>query len=247
MHRDKLAILDFGSQYTQLIARRCRELRVYSEIVAPGIKASDLAARGFKGLVLSGGPDSVYAKGAPQCDPRIFESGLPILGICYGMQLMGQALGGEVKGARSREFGHADLEIQSESRLLQGVSSPTKVWMSHGDSLHRAPPGFSVMGATLVTPIAAIEDSRRRLFGIQFHPEVKHTPEGGKVLANFLDACGFSRDWSPASFVKEAVERVRDTVGPQGRVICAISGGVYSGLVFTITRPALSEPNTTPG
>ena len=241
MHRDKVAILDFGSQYTQLIARRCRELQVYSEIVPPGIRAGDLAARGFKGIVLSGGPDSVYARGAPLCDSRIFETGLPVLGICYGMQLMGQALGGEVKGAASREFGHADLAIMSESRLLRGLSSPTKVWMSHGDSLHRAPPGFSVTGATQVTPVAAMEDSRRQLFGIQFHPEVKHTLEGGKVLANFLDVCGCNRDWNPASFVEEAVERVRQTVGPQGRVICAISGGVDSAVAALILHRAIGD------
>jgi GMP synthase (glutamine-hydrolysing) len=241
MHRDKIAILDFGSQYTQLIARRCRELQVYSEIVPPQIKGADLGRLGFKGIVLSGGPDSVYAKGAPQCDPGIFEAGLPVLGICYGMQLMGHLLGGEVKSSASREFGHAELEIAGETRLLRGLSSPAKVWMSHGDELRKAPPGFTVTGATAATPVAAMEDPGRLLFAIQFHPEVKHTPEGGKVLANFLDACGCRRDWNPACFVEEAVERVRQTVGPKGRVICALSGGVDSAVTALIVYRAIGD------
>ncbi len=238
MQRHKVAILDFGGQYTQLIARRCRELQVYSEILPPGTRAADVKAREFKGILLSGGPDSVYAKGAPKCDPAILEAGLPVLGICYGMQLMGQALGGDVQGAASREFGHAELTIAGESRLLRGLDSPTKVWMSHGDAIQRPPAGFRVTGTTSATRIAAMENAERGLFAVQFHPEVNHTQQGMKVLANFLDACGCARDWNPASFVEEAVERVKETVG-KGRVICALSGGVDSAVTALIVHRAI--------
>ncbi len=241
MHRDKIAILDFGSQYTQLIARRCRELQVFSEILPPRTKGVDLAKGAFRGIILSGGPDSVYARGAPQCDPGLFEAGLPVLGICYGMQLMGHVLGGEVKGAASREFGHAELRTVAEAKLLHGLSSPTKVWMSHGDAIRKVPPGFTVTGATATTTVAAMEDAKRSLFAIQFHPEVKHTPQGGLVLANFLDACGCRRDWNSTSFVREAVERVKETVGAQGRVICALSGGVDSAVTALIVHRAVGD------
>jgi GMP synthase (glutamine-hydrolysing) len=243
MTHDRVVILDFGSQYTQLIARRLRELQVYSEILPPLTSAASLRVRRPRGIVLSGGPDSVYAKGAPTCDPAVFGLGIPVLGICYGMQLMGHLLGGEVKGAGCREFGHAEFERKDGSRLLDGLSSPTHVWMSHGDSILRPPRGFAVTGATRNTPIAAIEDSRRGLFGIQFHPEVNHTAEGRRVLANFLDACGCRRDWNAASFVEESVAKIKAQVGA-GRVICALSGGVDSAVAALLVHAAVGDQLT---
>src|SRR5262245_4705996 len=240
MQHDSIAILDFGSQYTQLIARRLRELQVYSEVLPPGTKVSGLAARGVRGIVLSGGPDSVYAKTAPRFDRRLFDAGLPVLGICYGMQLMGHELGGDVKPSHGREFGHAMLEVHNGSRMLGGLRSPTPVWMSHGDAIAKPPKGFVVTGATANTKVAAMEDAGRKLYAIQFHPEVKHTRDGMTVLANFLDACGVRRDWNAASFVDEAVERVLDTVG-KGRVICALSGGVDSSVTALLVHKAIGD------
>src|SRR5437773_1840792 len=222
--RDTVAILDFGSQYTQLIARRLRELQVYSEILPPGTRASELRRRSLRGIVLSGGPDSVYAKGAPRCDPRIFDLHVPVLGICYGMQLMSHVLGGEVKPAGRREYGHASFDGHDGSPLLRGFDVPARVWMSHGDSILQPPAGFKVTGSSSTNPVAAIENRERALFGILFHPEVNHTEHGLTVLANFLDICGCKRDWNAASFVEEAVEKIRATVGEDGRVICALSG-----------------------
>jgi GMP synthase (glutamine-hydrolysing) len=240
MQRDSIAILDFGSQYTQLIARRLRELQVYSEVLPPGTKVGSLAARGVRGIVLSGGPDSVYAKTAPRFDRRLFEAGVPVLGICYGMQLMGHELGGNVKPSYGREFGHALLQVHNGSRMLAGVSSPAPVWMSHGDAIAKPPKGFVVTAATANTKVAAMEDVKRSLYAIQFHPEVKHTRDGMIVLANFLDVCGVRRDWNAASFVEEAVGKIRETVG-KGRVICALSGGVDSAVTALLVHEAIGE------
>jgi GMP synthase (glutamine-hydrolysing) len=240
MQRDSIAILDFGSQYTQLIARRLRELQVYSEVLPPGTKVGALAARGVRGIVLSGGPDSVYAKTAPRFDRELFDAGLPVLGICYGMHLMGHELGGDVRASGSREFGHAMLQVQNGSRILGGLPSPTPVWMSHGDAIAKPPKGFVVTAATASTPVAAMEDAARRLYAIQFHPEVNHTRDGMAVLANFLEACGVRRDWNAASFVEEAVEKVRATVG-KGRVICALSGGVDSAVTALLAHEAIGD------
>jgi len=241
MDRDTIAILDFGSQYTQLIGRRFRELQVYSEILPPRTPASALHARRAKGIVLSGGPDSVFAKGAPRPDPRIFDLGVPVLGICYGMQIMSHLLHGEVKrSAGKSEYGPALLEPRGGSRLLAGLSSTTRMWMSHGDSILRTPAGFQATASSSTNPIAAMEAPERGLFGILFHPEVKHSEEGMIVLANFLDLCGCSRDWNAASFVDEAVARVRDTVG-NGRVICALSGGVDSAVTALLVHKAAGD------
>ena len=239
MKRDTVAILDFGSQYTQLIARRLRELQVYSEILPPRTPAAALRARGAKGVVLSGGPTSVYAKGAPRCDRRIFDLGVPVLGICYGMQLMSHTLGGDVRRAGGSEYGNAVFHPRNGSRLLQGLPPRVQVWMSHGDSIVRAPDGFTVTGSSDTNPVAAIEEPDRRLFGILFHPEVKHTEHGAAVLANFLDACGCRRDWNAASFVEDALARIRDTVGAEGRVLCALSGGVDSAVAALLVHEAI--------
>src|SRR5215470_2742914 len=166
-----------------------------------------------RGIVLSGGPDSVHERKAPRCDPRLFELGVPVLGICYGMQLMSHVLGGEVKRAGRREYGHAVFEARDHSPLLHGFESPARVWMSHGDSIEKPPAGFEVTGQSHTNPVAAIADPGRRLFGILFHPEVKHSQGGMTVLANFLDICGCRRDWNAASFVESSVEAIRTKVG----------------------------------
>jgi GMP synthase (glutamine-hydrolysing) len=239
MERDTILILDFGSQYTQLIARRLRELQVYSEILPPGTKRAALGARKPKGIVLSGGPDSVHDKGAPRCDPGVFELGVPVLGVCYGMQLMSHLLGGEVRRAERREYGPAQFEAKG-GQLLRGLSASTRVWMSHGDSIVRPPAGFSVVGSSGSNAVAAIEARDRRLFGILFHPEVVHTGEGLIVLSNFLDACGCRRDWNAASFIEDAVGRIREAVG-DGRVICALSGGVDSSVAALLVHRAIGD------
>jgi len=239
MQRDTILILDFGSQYTQLIARRFRELQVYSEILPPGTKADSLRARNPKGIVLSGGPDSVFDKGAPRCDLRLFELGVPVVGICYGMQLMAHVLGGEVRRSGSREYGQAEFE-PGDGALLSGMSPGSRVWMSHGDSILRPPPGFEVVGASGTNKVAAIEARDRRIFGLLFHPEVRHSEEGTRVLANFLEICGCRRDWNASSFVGEAVARVREQVGT-GRVICALSGGVDSAVAALLIHKAIGD------
>jgi GMP synthase (glutamine-hydrolysing) len=240
MARDTVLILDFGSQYTQLIARRLRELQVYSEILPPATKAASIAARSPKGIVLSGGPDSVYDKGAPRCDPRVFSLGVPVLGVCYGMQLMSHLLGGDVRRVAAREYGPALFDPLDYGTLLRGVRAATPVWMSHGDSIVRAPDGFDVVGKSGTNAIAAMEAHDRRLFGILFHPEVKHTEQGNTVLANFLEVCGCRRDWNAASFVDEAVAKIRGTVGA-GRVICALSGGVDSAVTALLVHEAIGD------
>jgi GMP synthase (glutamine-hydrolysing) len=239
MPRDTILILDFGSQYTQLIARRFRELQVYSEILPPNTKAESLRARQPKGIVLSGGPDSVFDKGAPRCDPRLFDLGVPVVGICYGMQLMSHVLGGEVKRAGKREYGQAVFEA-GPGVLIAGMSPKSRVWMSHGDSIQKPPPGFEVVGSSGTNAVAAIEARDRRIFGLLFHPEVRHSEEGTRVLANFLDVCGCRRDWNAASFVEEAVARVRQQVGT-GRVICALSGGVDSAVAALLIHRAIGD------
>ncbi len=241
MDRESIVILDFGSQYTQLIARRLRELSVYSEILPPRTTAESLAARRPRGIVLSGGPDSVHQRGAPRCDPRLFGLGVPVVGICYGMQLMSHVLRGEVKRSGHREYGQAVFSPLPGGTLFRGLPPRSRVWMSHGDDVRRAPAGFRVVGRTETNAIAAIEDHQRRLYGMLFHPEVVHSEEGTKVLANFLDACGCRRDWNARSFVEEATERVREQVGPKGRVICALSGGVDSSVAAMLVHRAIGD------
>jgi GMP synthase (glutamine-hydrolysing) len=240
MERETILILDFGSQYTQLIARRLRELAVYSEILPPATSAESLAARQPKGIVLSGGPDSVHQRGAPRCDPKLFALGAPVLGVCYGMQLMSHLLGGEVKRSGRREYGQALFTAQGGA-LFRGLAGRSRVWMSHGDDVRRAPDGFRVVGCTETNPIAAIEDPARRFFGMLFHPEVVHSEEGGKVLENFLELCGCRRDWNARSFVEEATDRIRGQVGSRGRVICALSGGVDSAVAALLVQRAVGN------
>ncbi len=241
MERESILILDFGSQYTQLIARRLRELAVYSEILPPSTSVAKLAARGAKGIVLSGGPDSVHQRGAPRCAPGVFALGVPVVGICYGMQLMSHLLGGEVQRSGHREYGQAVFMPEAQGTLFRTLAERSRVWMSHGDDVRRAPAGFRVVGRTETNPIAAIEDPARRLYGMLFHPEVVHSEQGTKVLENFLDACGCRRDWNARSFVAEATERIREQVGTKGRVICALSGGVDSAVAALLVQRAIGR------
>ncbi|HKX06145.1 MAG TPA: glutamine-hydrolyzing GMP synthase [Methylomirabilota bacterium] len=240
----KIGILDFGGQYTQLIARRIRELGVYSEILPCTEPVERVLAAGYHGIVLSGGPSSVYENEAPLPDKRLLEAGVPLLGICYGMQAMGYLLGGHVVPASVREYGKAHLRLLSSEGLLHGVRPEADglvtVWMSHGDTVLEPPPGFASLAATDNCPVAAMADPVRRLFAVQFHPEVAHTPQGTTVLKNFLDAADVRADWSMPSFVDAAVDRIRRQVGTDP-VLCALSGGVDSSVVAALIHRAVGD------
>jgi GMP synthase (glutamine-hydrolysing) len=236
-----ILVLDFGSQYTQLIARRLRELHVYSEIIPFGTSAAEIARRQPAGVILSGGPMSVNEAGAPHCDYALFELGVPVLGICYGMQLMTQVLGGTLTRSSHREFGHADVTVGDGGRLFEGLTRSLKVWASHGDSVAAAPPGFEVVATSATTPIAAIEDRGRALYGLLFHPEVVHTQHGADLLRTFaLAVCGCRGDWTMASFIDESVARIRAEVG-DGRVVCGLSGGVDSTVAALLVHKAIGD------
>jgi GMP synthase (glutamine-hydrolysing) len=248
-----IIVLDFGSQYTQLIARRLRELSVYSEVWAPDTAADKIAERKPAGIILSGGPKSVSDPGAPQCDRRLFDLDVPVLGICYGMQLMAHALGGTVAPAPQREFGHARVRIGCGSgavgpgdaaALFTGVPEEIKVWASHGDFVAAAPAGFSVLATSANAPVAAMAHARRNLYALLFHPEVAHTERGLEILRNFAyGICGCTGDWTMASFVAEATARVHAQVDG-GRVVCALSGGVDSTVAALIIHRAVGPQLT---
>ncbi len=236
-----ILIIDFGSQYNQLIARRVREERVYCEIEPPDIDIERVKAKNPEGIILSGGPASIYEKNAPKTDPAILDLGIPVLGICYGMQYMIDALGGSVKGAGKREYGFAELIVEKDSRLFKDIKKSGTCWMSHGDSLKELPEGFEVLASTPNTPYAAIADNDRRLFGLQFHPEVEHTPQGKKIIANFLfDICGCKKSWTMKSFAKEEIARIQETVGEK-RVILGLSGGVDSSVAALLIHQAIGK------
>ena len=243
MSHQTLLVLDFGSQYTQLIARRLRELSVYCEILPFNTPADVIRAREPVGLILSGGPKSVSETGAPRADPRIFELGAPVLGICYGMQLMTDVLGGQVSPAPHREFGHALVHVTAPGApLFRDLPGELRVWASHGDYVQAAPPGFAVAATSANAPVAAMEDAGRRLYGLLFHPEVVHTDRGLEVLRNFaFGICGCRGDWTMASFIEEATERIRTQVGDQGRVVCALSGGVDSTVAALLVHRAIGD------
>ena len=236
-------VLDFGGQYSQLIARRVREARVYSELVSHRLSADEIRARNPLAIVLSGGPASVYAENAPQLDPAILQLGFPTLGICYGMQLMARELGGTVERNDRSEFGKTDLVVE-EGALFHDLPSEQVVWMSHGDSVTAAPPGAIVVASSPSTPIAAFEDTERGLYGVQFHPEVVHTPHGQEVLKNFLyEVAGAPPAWTPAAVIEEQVERIRAQVGSE-KVICGLSGGVDSAVAALLVHKAVGDQLT---
>ena len=240
----KILILDFGSQYTQVIARRVRECQVYSEIVPFNLSAGEVAELAPKGIILSGGPASVYDERAPLPDAKIFSLGIPVLGICYGMQVMAHHLGGQVEFSDRREYGAGMLHISNGSKLFDGVGAQIDIWCSHGDKVTRMPAGFRGAAKTENAPFAAMEDPARKLYALQFHPEVAHTPRGKEIIQNFVfHICGCSMDWTMGSFIEEACERVRRQVGDQ-KVVLGLSGGVDSSVVAALLHKAIGDQLT---
>ncbi len=237
---ETIVILDFGSQYTQLIARRVRELNVYCEIHPYNIALASLRALQPRGIILSGGPNSVYEEGAPHSAGEVLQLGVPVLGICYGLQLMAYFLGGTVEPSARREYGAAQLRLLAESALLANLPSESQVWMSHGDHVTTPPPGFKLTADT-GNALGAVEDAARGLYGIQFHPEVTHTAQGKQVLANFVQTiCGCQGDWNPASFIESTVQKIREQVG-EGKVVCGLSGGVDSSVAAALVARAIGD------
>ncbi len=241
---EEVVVLDYGGQYSQLIARRVRELGVFSELLPHHVGPEEVRRRNPKGLILSGGPASVYADGAPRLDPELLELGIPVLGICYGMQLIALSLGGRVEGAEVGEFGRSDLTVREPGRLLAGLPEQQTCWMSHRDTVYAPPPGFTALASSTASPVAALESVERGIYGIQFHPEVVHTPYGQTILERFLaDVCGAQRSWSPESIVSEQIARVRAQVG-DGKVICGLSGGVDSSVAALLVHRAIGDQLT---
>ncbi|MEZ0344061.1 MAG: glutamine-hydrolyzing GMP synthase [Caldimicrobium sp.] len=243
-HTEKILIIDFGSQTTQLIARRIREFSVYSEIKPCFVDISEIKNFKPKGIVLSGGPASVYDEGAPKIDPEIFELSIPVLGICYGAQLMSYLLGGKVERSLKREFGHAEIEILMENLLFKGLSFNKKyrVWMSHSDRVEALPPGFVALARTSNSPFAAFAHSEKPLFGVQFHPEVIHTEIGTQILKNFVfEICGCTPSWTMPSFIETTVEEIKRKVKEDERVICALSGGIDSTVTALLVHRAIGD------
>jgi GMP synthase (glutamine-hydrolysing) len=240
---ETILVLDFGSQFSQLIARRVREAHVYCELLPGQSPIKDILARNPRGIILSGGPSSVYEPGAPHPDPAIYEMGVPILGVCYGMQLMAEALGGGVESSTRREYGPASLIVDEKTSIFGRMPDQMPVWMSHGDIITTVPRGFRVLAHSGNSPVAAIGDDRGRV-GIQFHPEVVHTPLGKEIIRNFLyDVCECTGNWEPHSFIESAVQNIRAQVG-EGRVICALSGGVDSAVAATLVHRAIGDQLT---
>ena len=236
-----IIVLDFGSQYTQLIARRLRELEVYAEILPCTAGTRAVLAKNPAGVILSGGPASVSSRGAPMLPEGLLETGLPVLGICYGMQLLALLHGGRVSPSKKREYGHAEVSVTADDPLFAGLSRKLKVWMSHGDGAERLRNGFKVLARTDAAPYAAIGDREKRWYGVQFHPEVAHTPEGAKLLENFARRiCGHEGRWTMSSFLEDSVRRIREQVG-EGRVVCALSGGVDSSVTAALLARAVGK------
>jgi GMP synthase (glutamine-hydrolysing) len=241
---DEVVVLDYGGQYSQLIARRVRECGVFSELLPHHSGPDEIARRAPRGLILSGGPASVYAPDAPRLDRSLLELGVPVLGICYGMQLLARDLGGRVEAADVGEFGRSELTVHAPGRLLAGLPAEQTCWMSHRDTVFEAPPGFAALASSTASPVAALEDTARDIYGIQFHPEVVHTPYGQDILRHFLiDVCGCAPTWSPASIVEEQVRRIRAQVG-DGAVICGLSGGVDSSVAALLVHRAVGDQLT---
>lgn len=243
-NRELVLVMDFGGQYSQLIARRIRECGVYCEIVPFNTPLEKVKAMNPKGIVFSGGPSSVYQEKAPQCDPGVFELATPVLGICYGMQLTAHLLGGKVAHATSREYGNTRLYVDQADNVFAEISRETQVWMSHGDYIDAPPAGFAVTAHTNSSPVAAMANTDKRIYGVQFHPEVVHTPEGMKMLRNFLfNICGCKGDWDMGSYVDVAIKAIREKVGNK-RVLCALSGGVDSSVAAVLVHRAIGDQLT---
>ena len=243
IHADRLLILDFGSQYTQLIARRVREHGVYSEILPCDVAPTRIEEFAPRGIVLSGGPESTTDSGGWRIPKEVYDLNVPILGICYGMQALAQELGGRVESSDFREFGHADLVIENDESLLEGLSDNgfLSVWMSHGDRVTELPPGFAVIGSSAHAPIAAMANEERRIYGLQFHPEVTHTEGGSEILAKFAHTiCGCGREWTPENIIDDAIRQVREQVG-DGKVLLGLSGGVDSSVVAALLNKAIGD------
>jgi GMP synthase (glutamine-hydrolysing) len=238
---EEVVVLDYGGQYSQLIARRVRECGVFSELLPHHVGAAEVARRQPRGVILSGGPASVYADGAPPLERELLELGIPVLGICYGMQLLARELGGRVEGAEVGEFGRSQLSVSDSGRLLAGTPPEQTCWMSHRDTVFEPPPGFTALASSTASPVAAFESLERGIYGIQFHPEVVHTPYGNQVLTNFLgDVCGCERTWSASSVIDEQIDRIRAQVG-DGRAICGLSGGVDSSVAALLVHRAIGD------
>ncbi|HEY7026978.1 MAG TPA: glutamine-hydrolyzing GMP synthase [Gemmatimonadales bacterium] len=242
-HHAGILIIDFGSQYTQLIARRVREARVYCEIHPPSRSVDWIREWKPKGIILSGGPNSVYGDNVPTAEPALLELGTPVLGLCYGMQLLAHLSGGKVERAARREYGRAMIEIKG-GKLFHGFGQgeETPVWMSHGDHVDTAPPGYRVTASSVNAPVAGFEHATKPLYGVQFHPEVAHTPRGGEILHNFLfEVCGCVPDWTPGNFIDSEIARIRELVKPDERVICGLSGGVDSSVAAVLVHRAVGD------
>ncbi|BDU73095.1 glutamine-hydrolyzing GMP synthase [Mesoterricola silvestris] len=244
MHHERVAILDFGSQYTRLITRRLRDLGAFGLVYGPGATAKEIGGPDLKGVILSGGPNSVMEDGAPDLDPAILALGVPILGICYGQQLLARNLGGVIHRSSRREYGKAMIRVlDPESLLFRGLETELQVWMSHGDHVEQAPAGFAITSHTRGVPVAAMEDRARRIYCIQFHPEVTHTQHGSKVLMNFLHVCGMKLDWNTGQFIEEKTRAIRKQVGT-GRVVLGLSGGVDSSVAAVLLHKAIGKQLT---
>lgn len=244
MNREMIIVLDFGGQYNQLIARRVRECNVYCEVHPYNISLEQIKEMNPKGIIFTGGPNSVYGEDSPRCSKEIFDMGIPVLGICYGSQLMSYMLGGSVKTAPVSEYGHTEVEVNTDSKLFDGVSATTVCWMSHTDYIETAPEGFRVTGHTPVCPVAAMEMASKNLYSVQFHPEVMHTKEGMKMLSNFVyKICGCCGDWKMDSFVETSIQAIREKVG-NGKVLCALSGGVDSSVAAVMLSKAVGKQLT---
>ena len=252
IHADRILILDFGSQYTQLIARRVRELGVYCELHPWDMDEADIRAFAPKGIILSGGPESVTAENSPRAAMMVYELGVPVFGICYGMQSMAVQLGGVVEGSDTREFGYAEVRARGHSKLFQDIEDRVNakghglldVWMSHGDRVVQLPQGFFACGQTRDVPLAAMADDERRYYGVQFHPEVTHTAQGARILSRFVhDLCGCGSSWTPGKIIDDAIARVREEVG-SGKVLLGLSGGVDSSVVAALLHKAIGDQLT---
>jgi GMP synthase (glutamine-hydrolysing) len=242
--REEVVVLDYGGQYSQLIARRIRDCGVFSELLPHHVGLEEVAKRKPRGIVLSGGPASVYAPGAPRLERGLLELGVPVLGICYGMQLLVHELGGRVEQAEVGEFGRSDLTVSEPGVLLAGMPKEQTCWMSHRDTVFEAPAGFTALASSTASPVAAVEDLERSIYGIQFHPEVVHTPYGQEILTRFLaEVCGCERTWSPASIAEDQISRIRQQVG-DGRVVCGLSGGVDSSVAALLVHRAIGDQLT---